>query len=162
MAVFKLSELPKVKLPAKLYAVNVYLEVDDKDITAIRNILWYQLRINPYASWFLASSNTDSKTAFKYSEKTGKRGRPKIKVDGDKVKNHVHIGVIGNAEKSGYSMAKNVANSINKRVGKKVTRVIAMQGAGFITYSYQQANSFHQGGDFDFLQCKDDFFIEID
>lgn len=159
--VFRLSELPKVKLSGKLYAVEVYSEVDDKDIKAYENYLAYHHKKNPHASWFLAPSNTDSKTAFKYSERTGKRGRPKIKVDGDKVKNHVHIGVMGNADKSGYSMAKNVATSINKRAGKKITRVISMQGAGFITYSYQQAYSFKQGGDFDFRQCKDDFFIEV-
>ena len=162
MAIFRLSELRKVKLDAKLYAIEVYSEVDDKDAKAHENYLAYYQKKNLHASWFYALSNTDSKTAFKYSERTGKRGRPKIKVDGNKVKNHAHIGIMGNAEKSGYSMAKNVANSINKRAGKKITRVIAMQGAGFITYSYQQAYSFKQGGDFDFRQCKDDFFIEID
>lgn len=160
--VFKLSALPKVKLKATLYAIYVYLEIDEKDIKAYEDCLRYQQKKNTFSSWFLAPSSTDSKTAFKYSERTGKRGRPKTKVDGDKVKRHVHIGVMGNAEKSGYSMAKTVANSINKRAGKKVTRVVAMQGAGFITYSYQQADSFRQGGDFDFTQCKDDFYIEVE
>lgn len=162
MSLFRLSELRQVKLPAVLYNLQYFNEPDDKDIMSVENTLRRYGKKNPYASWFMAPSSTDSKTAFKYSERTGKRGRPKTKVDGDKVKKHLHIGIMGNAEKSGYSMAKTVANSINKRAGKKITRVVAMQGAGFITYSYQQADSFRQGGDFDFTQCKDDFYIEVD
>lgn len=162
MSLFRLSELRKVQLEAVIYNLQYFHEPDDKDIMSVENALRYQQKKNPFISFFMGISNTDSKTAFKYTERTGKRGRPKTKVDGKKVDTHLHIGIMGNAEKSGYSVAKNVAKTINKRLGKKATRVVAMQGAGFITYSYQQSDSFKQGGDFDFMQCKDDFYIEVD
>jgi hypothetical protein len=162
MAVFKLSELRQVKLDATLYNLQYFHKPDNKDIMSVENALRYQQKKHPYISFFIGISNTDSKTAFKYTERTGKRGRPKIKVDGKKVDTHLHIGIMGNAEKSGYSVAKNVSKTINKRLGKKATRVVAMKGADFITYSYRQADSFKQGGDFDFLQCKDDFFLLIE
>jgi hypothetical protein len=161
MSLFKLSELRKVKLPGKLYAVPIYAKASNKDLKAYEDSLRYYQKKFPESSYFIAVSNTDSKTAFKYTKRTGKRGRPKVIVDGKKVDTHAHIGIIGNAKKSGYSMAKRFAESVNKRAKKKITRIVAMQGAGFITYSYQQAYSFKQGGDFDFLQCKDDFFIEV-
>jgi len=164
MAVFKLSKVPKVniptKLPAVLYAIHVYSEVSEKDIMAYENYLNYQRKKYPFISHFVGVSNTDSKTAFKHIERTGKRGRPKTKVDGNKVKRHVHIGVMGNAEKSGYSVAKNVANSINKRAGKKITKIQPVN-AGFINYVYSQSDTFHQGGDFDFINCDDDYYLGL-
>lgn len=158
---FKFTDLPKVELPAIIYSLELYHEPDDKDIKALEDALRYIQKKNPHISWFVAVSDTDSKNAVKYSDKTGKRGRPKIKVDGKKTKKHIHTGIMGNAEKSAYSVAKGIGQSMNKRIGKKCTKVISMQGAGFITYSYKQSNSFHQGGDFDFRQCKDDFYIEV-
>ncbi|MDW5299533.1 MAG: hypothetical protein SA378_05275 [Sedimentibacter sp.] len=157
---FRFTNLRKVKLPATLYCLEYYYEPTDKDIKSLENSLDYAQKKNPHISWFVAVSDTDSKTAVKYYDKTGKRGRPKIKVDGTKIKRHLHIGIMGNEEKSAYSVAKGIGNSINKRIGKKCTKIVAMKGAGFITYSYQQANTFHTGGDFDFSQCKDDFYIE--
>lgn len=161
MSIFRLSDLRQVELKATLYNLQIYHDLSDQDIMALENALRRYSKKNPHASFFIGISSTDSKTAVKYTEKTGKPGRPKTKVDGDKVKRHPHVGIIGNAEKSAYSMAKQVGGFMNKRLGKKATRVVSMQGAGFITYSYQQSDSFKQGGDFDFTQCKDDFYIEV-
>ena len=159
---FKIVDLPKVELQAVLYNLEMYIiEPTDKDIMSLENALKYARKKNNHISWFIAVSDTESNSAVKYTEKTKKQGRPKIKVYGKKIKKHVHIGIIGNSDKSAYTVAKNIGQSMNKRFGKKITRVVAKKGAGFITYSFKQANSFHTGGDFDFYQCKDDFYIEI-
>ena len=160
---FRFVDLPKVKLPGKLYSLEWYIEPDDKDIKALEDCLRYLQKKNPYISWFVADSSTNSKKPIlRYSEKTGKRGRPKMKVLGEKVKRHVHTGIMGDENNSAYSVAKNVGQSMNKRSGKKATKVISMQGTCFIGYAFRQSNSFHQGGDFDFRQCKDDFYIEVE
>jgi hypothetical protein len=158
---FTLSDLPKVELPGVLYSLELYFEPTDKDIIALENALKYAQKKYDHISWFVAVSDTESSSAIKYSEKQGKRGRPKTKVDGVKTKRHIHTGVMGNKEKSSYTVIKNIAVKMNKRVGKKVTKVKAMKGAGFIGYAYKQANTFHCGGDFDFKQCKDDFYIDV-
>lgn len=148
-----IREQQEIKLPAVLYAIETYkTALTDNDITAVINALRYQHKKQPFISWFVSVSDTDSDTAIKAVEKTGKPGRPKTVVTGSKVDTHVHIGVMGDKEHSAYTAAKNVGLTINKRFGKKVTKVATMQGTGFIAYSYQQANKFHTGGDFDFGQ----------
>lgn len=153
---YKYADMQEVKLPAVLYSIELYVtEPTDNDIKAFKNALRYQQQKEPFISWFVAVSDTESDTAVKTKKKTGKPGRPKTVVTGSKVEKHVHVGVIGDKAHSAYSAAKRVGSSMNKRFGKKATRVIAMQGAGFIAYSYKQANSFQTGGDFDFSQYKE-------
>ena len=151
-----IQKAQEMKLPAVLYAVETYkTPITDNDIKAVENALRRQQQKAPHISWFVAVSDTDSKDAVKTVEKTGTRGRPQTVVTGSKVDTHVHIGLVGDKEQSAYTAAKNVGLMINKRFGKKVTKVVTMQGTGFISYSYQQANCFHTGGDFDFLAYKE-------
>lgn len=157
---FRFADLPRVKLPGKLYSLELYIEPSDADIKALRNALTYEQRKAPFISWFIADSDTESSTAVKTTEKAGVKGRPKTVVYGKKTARHAHVGIVGSEGRSAYSTAKRVGVSINKRLGGSKTRVIAMDGAGFIPYCYKQANRFYTGGSFDFLQCKDDFFIE--
>lgn len=83
-----------------------------------------------------------------------------MKVTGEKINKHTHIGIIGSKEKSAYSVATGLKELINKRKGIRCSIVVSMKGAGYIAYSYKQANSFHTGGEFDFSPCYTDFYIE--
>lgn len=161
---FRFADLPRVKLPGKLYSLELYIEPSDADIKALRNALTYEQRKEPHISWFVADSDTDSSTAVKTTAKAGVKagvkGRPKTVVYGKKTVRHAHVGIVGSEGCSAYSTARRVGVSMNKRLGGSKTRVIAMDGAGFIPYCYKQVNRFYTGGNFDFLQCKDDFFIE--
>lgn len=159
---FKFPEIRKVKLPGKLYSVEVYGQITTKDIRAIEDKLRYEHKKSPFYSWFVAVSTTDSKTAYKHPEVTGKKGRAKSLVDGMHVPKHVHIGLIGSNGKSANSIAEKLKISVNKRAGRKKSKVVSKKGAYFISYAYQQSDSFHSGGDFDFKQCKDIYFTLLD
>ncbi len=158
--IYKYSDMPKVKAPAVLYSIELYFEATDKDIIDLQNAYKYARKKNPHISWFIADSDTDSKTAFKVIERTGKQGKQKIVVYGDKVPRHIHTGVMGNEEKSAWKVAEHIRVSMNKKKGKKIARVVSMQGVGFIRYSCMQANHFYKGGDFDFSFAESDFYIE--
>lgn len=158
---FRFSDLRRVIYEAVLYRIELYTEIDERDIMSYLNTLRRIQKRFPHVSYFMAVSSVESKTAQKTCEYTGKRGRPKIVVRGKKVRLHIHQGAIGNKDGSAYKFQKEVAKSLNKRFGKKVTRVVSMEGLDYITYSYEQSKSFRKGGSFDFSQCFDQFFIEV-
>jgi hypothetical protein len=167
----KYENMPIVELPSPLYSLYRFEDdLSDTDIMALENACRRYESRYPGVSWFVAVSNTDSKTAFRYTERTGKRGRPKTKVDGKKIGKHVHTGAVSTNDKYGetaLAFQKKISDVMNKRAGREISKPQCMakkklntKGALFITYAYKQHLSFHTGGDFDFKQCKDDFYIE--
>lgn len=160
--IYRYADMQKVKAPAVLYSIELYFEATDKDIEDLQNAYKYARKKNPHISWFIADSDTDSKTAIKATVKTGKRGRPKTVVYGDKVPRHIHTGVMGNEEQSAWKVAEHIRVKMNKKKGKKIARVVSKQGVGFIRYSCMQANNFYKGGDFDFSFAENDFYIEVE
>jgi len=154
---FKFTDMPIVIVPGKLYCIYCFFNPTAKDIMSIKNACRRSAKEYTNASWFVAISETVGRGAVKSTVKTGLPGRPKTVVKGKKVRRHIHIGVIG---KSSYSFQEKVRKVINKRVGRKVTKMQSMKGLGFVRYCYRQSYSFQQGGEFDFLQCKDGLFID--
>lgn len=164
-----------IELPGIVYCMEWYGEHTELDIMALENACRRYAIKNPDVTCFIAGSDTESKTARKEKIFTGKRGRPKIIVNGKKVRAHVHIGAIGSNGASAKSFLLNVSKVLNKRAGKKVTKVYSMtmyeendngekelvsKGAKYIVYCHKQANFFHTIGNYDLSQFKDYNFIE--
>ena len=176
---FKATDLRAVKFPGVLYRLDLYMAPTKRDIYALENACRRYQKQYPYVSWFIAISTTKTHAdkVYRYAgekrvknyrtysrrspQKTGKRGRPKMVVDGERTSLHIHQGAVGSGGQSANTFQKKVAVAMNKRYGgKKVASPKSMKGAAFIAYCYEQADSFHTGGDFDFRQCiTPDFYL---
>ena len=154
-------------MPSVMYSLEIYRRqgLSDKDVTAILNALWYQKGKFPEVSFFMGVSNTNSATAKRKVVHTGKRGRPRIVIEGKQEPQHVHIGAVG---KGAYSFMHKMKKSVDRRfyaeVGSKTSRVVSKKklfhAIDFLTYAYRQSQPFYTGGDFDFEQyTKDPFFL---
>lgn len=158
---FRARDLRQVKATSPLYRIDWFINPTERDIMSFCNSCRRYAKEYPNVSWFIAISENASDTSVKQFEKTGKKGRPKVIINGKKANLHVHQGAIGIKGNSAYSYQIKVAKALNRRAGRKVTHVSSMKGLDYINYSYKQAKSFQTGGNFDFMQCADQFFMVI-
>lgn len=146
------------KLPAVCYSIEIYktpLSISEFENMIVERLKYYGRRDG--VSWLAVYSTTDSKNAKQAVERTGKRGRPRKVVKGKKVEGHAHVLIIGNKEKSAYSTAQTVKNSIDKKYqyyNKKMSKVVSKgdnaHAYNFMEYSMKQADTVRTGGEFDF------------
>lgn len=147
------------KVGATAYSVEIYvtpLSVDDYK-TIVEKFKYYGKRDG--VSWQAIYSTTDSDTAKQTVNKTGRVGRPRKIVNGQKIDGHTHNIILGNANKSAHGTAQAIKKSIDKsyaRKGKKtkVCKVVSISdGEHFynkVGYDLRQADIIRTGGDFDF------------
>lgn len=144
------------KIDANCYGLEVYqTPLTEKDFLQIVEKLKYYCKKDK-VSFLAVFSTTASNTAEQAVEHTGKRGRPRKIVHGDKVDAHVHLSIVGTKEKSAYSTAQKVKKSIDKKYEKPVCQVQSkgntVHAYNYIAYSLRQADMIRTGGDFDFRQ----------
>ena len=150
---FRLIDL---KLPAAVYAIYIFQTgLTERDFLAISAKLRYYANLDD-VSWLAVYSTTESQSVQNKPQNNGKRGRPKKNVVGKKVNPHCHLTVVGTKEKSAYNTAVRFKKSVDKKRGKKITRVVS-KGDSFdariwIGYCLKQADILRSGGDFDFQQ----------
>lgn len=105
-------------------------------------------------SFLAVYSTTESDTARQAAVHTGKRGRPKKIVTGEKTDGHMHCIIKGTKDKSAYSATQEIEKSLNKKFKRNICKVDSL-GKGnhaynFINYCWKQADVFRTGGDFDY------------
>jgi hypothetical protein len=155
-----IKELYVKPLDSPVYVVECYVvekykrDMTSKEIRAIHDILINTVKKYSGVSFLLADSTTDNKTANKYKEYTGKKGRPKRIVEGVKTLRHTHIRLIGNKSISANKAAERVKERINKRYKDKLSRSYS-RGTGQhavndLAYCFRQADHVYKSGDFDF------------
>lgn len=142
----------EAELKSKLYYLELYLtNLDDKFMDNLERVIRYRhKKYYPFASWFVARSETKSTTAKRKSIPTGRPGRPKTVIKGAKVPKHTHMAFIGDEHRSAWGFANTIKKSLNKNAGRKVTK-IEKGDTGFISYCYRQAYRFHKGGNFNWF-----------
>jgi hypothetical protein len=137
------------ELPATLYqlfTVNPYKKsLSQKQIWSIENILRNALKKHPHVKVFIVVSST-GKNARRVKKKVNGRYRTFIK--GRKVPVHVHIGVIGDEQKSAKDYVVCVAKRLSKAGFHNKIKSIKdnTHAKNHINYCYKQADSFHQYG----------------
>ena len=143
-----------LKLPARIYAVYLFeTGLTEREFLAIAAKLRYYANLDG-VSWLAVYSTTESQSVQNKPQNNGKRGRPKKNLVGKKVNPHCHLTVVGTKEKSAYNTAVRFKKSVDKKRGKKITRVVS-KGDSFdariwIGYCLKQADILRSGGDFDF------------
>jgi len=142
------------KLATPLYCIEVYFVPTTADISAIeQKMRRLQKNKYPFVSWLLVESTTDSDTAVRLPCRTGKRGKPPMRIYGEKINLHLHIVAIGkNRKQSANSFADELICFINKRKGKPMAKKRYLSGTAFINYCCKQTDSFRSGGEF-FRKC---------
>lgn len=150
-------------LEANLYSLEIYnpkegLTIRDK--YSILDKLHKRREKHPHVSFLYVESTTSKVKGFKYIH-TGKPGRPKKHICGNKVAGHVHIAIIGTSEKSAYKYVKDVKEAINKRFLKSApyTKRCRSESKGnrehainYINYCLNQADLKRTAGDFNFYE----------
>ena len=145
-----------MKIPAVVYGLYLFeTNLTKRDYLAIAAKLRYYANLDG-VSWLAVFSTTESCTAESKPYKSGTRGRPTKQIIGKKVSSHCHLSVVGTKEKSAYNTAVRFKKSVDKKRGKKITRVVS-KGDSFdariwIGYCLKQADILRSGGDFDFQQ----------
>jgi len=145
--------------PTPIYLIELFWRgLTDRDMDNIeRKFHYHQQRYFPFCSWAVAGSEIEGDSARKGKERTGKRGRPKTVVYGNKVERHAHIPIIGDETCSGYSFAKKMCAILNKSAGKTVAKLRNTRSILFIDYCIRQSYRFHTGGKFNWRGCKSGF-----
>ena len=148
---FKLTDF---KLPARIYAVYLFeTGLTEREFLAIAAKLRYYANMDG-VSWLAVYSSTESATAQRKTHNNGKRGRPKKCVVGKKVNSHCHLSLIGTPIKSAYSAAIRFKNAVDKKVRRKISRVVSKgdsyDGRVWIGYCTKQGDILRSGGNFDF------------
>lgn len=152
-------------LNANVYSVEIYkTPLLKKEFLQLVEIFKYHCRKDGI-SWMIVYSTTESKSAEQTTERTGKRGRPRKTVSGNKIEGHIHSTLIGDSAKSAYSTACGIKESIDKKYknyGKRISKVVSKGNSyrayTFMKYCMKQADIIRTGGDFDFKEYVMDRF----
>ena len=151
--------LTSLKTGRQAYQVRIFIQN-----LSLRDFLNISRKFQYYCgkdgvSWLCVYSSTDSENARPVFIKTGKPGRPKKKVEGDKVPAHMHFIIIGTSDKSPRQTGLKLTKSINKYGYKKgfLTKKSQLHsladGDHFfndVAYDLTQSDNYRSGGDFDF------------
>lgn len=140
-------------IDSTLYSVEIYKQGITLDgYYKIVSLMRYLCKKNNI-SFLCVLSTTDSLFAISYFEKSGKRGRPKRKVNGRKVAAHVHTAVIGTAEKSAFSVCQEICKRLKNKhriSAKTVSKGREQHAYNFVKYLFNQADITRSYGEFDF------------
>ena len=140
------------RIDTPLYGLEIYkVPLTEKEFFAICKRLSYYAKKDG-SSWFAVHSTTDHKTAAQSTIKTGRAGRPRKIVKGEKVAPHMHIGVVGI---HGHRTAQSVKKAVNKKFEGSFSRVTHknnLHAYNYVAYAFRQSDFYRSGGDFDFLE----------
>ena len=148
-----MGELLKLLPPAPMYSIILEKYASEED--AERNLNNISMRMTrlckkkfPSISFYAVTSKTSGKNARKTIVKTGRRGRPKLSITGDKALPHIHIAVYG--EKSA-TFCKRFTSSINRKAGKIIAKYEKVDvDIAFLGYIYRQGYMVRKYGALDF------------
>lgn len=140
-------------IDSTLYSVEIYKQdISIEEFNRIVALFRYQCQKSG-SSFLLILSTTNSTFAFPIIEQTGKRGRPRRKVYGKKVPTHLHVAVIGTAEKSAFSVCQEICKRLKNKhriSAKTVSKGREQHAYNFVRYCFNQADISRSFGDFDF------------
>ena len=159
---FKPSEWPVYNFEHKFY--NLYFRAKHENMDeAVKYMNTLNLNMRRWLdgsgnSFLLGVSVIDSKKPIGWqTEKTGRPGRPKIKVQGQVKKPHIH------AIMYGHDVSKN-AKMVCEMLKKKSGKPIAYNGkgtSGYASYIISQCKgNIRTFGDFDFMKLSGGEYIE--
>lgn len=149
---------------AVCYSLEVYQKpLNEHDFERIVGRIRYYCKDD--VSWLAVFSTTESATAKQIVNHTGKRGRPRKTVVGEKTDGHIHTAFVGTKEKSAYTVTQKLKKNINKMFGKNICCVSSKGKAdhayNWISYCLKQGDVTRTGGEFDFRGInKKDFFCK--
>lgn len=144
--------------------------VEDADINALK--MWLRRLDNEHIAFILTDSTTDGKDCNKEIIRNGKVGRPKKRVEGKKVKRHIHGLIISTDSSNDINEIKqSLSKYCNKRRKKRPN--LKQQKIGIIKSEYvnkglyiakyidRQADHEYRGGDFNFNYFKDERYYTL-
>lgn len=156
-----------IEFEATPYYIEVYHDkengLDEKDKMSILNTLKRYRNKYPFSSYLYVES-TRRKVKHRKKIYTGKPGRPKEIVAGQKALPHVHIVLIGNQEHSVWTCATKIEKAIDKRLRRnglrgKRAKLIGFKSnqhaVNYINYALLQADMVRTEGDYDFYKFSD-------
>ena len=143
-------------VPAQVYYIEIYKQYTEQGFLQLCEKVRYHCSKHN-VSYLLAFSTTDSKTAKPKHQRTGKRGRPRKIIDGKKVDGHCHnLFISDDKQKSCRQTILKIANSINKKEQRKVTKINSISNGAdvhdFTGYILRQSDILRAGGSFDFKE----------
>lgn len=146
------------EVPAQVYYISIYKQYTKKGFLQLCEKVRYYCNKND-VSYLLGYSSTDSKTAKPKYKKTGKRGRPQKVIQGKKINGHIHSEFIGDKNKSCRQTVLTIANAINKKELKKITKINSIPNGvdvhDYTGYILRQSDAIRSGGEFDFKEFYD-------
>lgn len=153
---FKLKDLIKwLSVGKTAYSVWIFVPLSKDDYVNVISEKFRHYGEKYGASWLTAYSTTDSKTATVTYERTGKRGRPKKIIVGDKVDGHCHNLIL--SRKAANDIKKSIDKTYKERgFNKRVSRVKCVSDGlhlfNTVEYCIRQADICNSGGDFKFKE----------
>ena len=156
MSILNSTQLQQLyKIPATVYYIEIYKTFDRQEFLRLCETVRYYCQKDDI-SYLLAFSTTDSKSVKIKYLKTRKRGRPQKIVTGKKVNGHCHNTFIGTEEKSCRQTVLKIANAINKKQPRKITKIQSISNGAdvhdFTGYILRQSDILRAGGSFDFKE----------
>ena len=114
---------------------------------------------HPQISVLIVLSDVEGKRAYKHKEKTGRPGRPRMIIDGPKVRLHVHVVICGVSGVS--SFAQKIMEGVNKKAGKSIAKKFKRRSAYYIQYLLKQGKKIRRVGPFNFNVAATPWFVDI-
>ncbi len=139
--------------------------VEKRDVHALNT--WLRRKSDKEGLSFLLDESTTENAYTERYVRTGKRGRPKRVVVGDKVGRHVHC-IIGSSDSSlnvkelKTTTSEYLRKRQKKRKNLKQHKIKELTGMYIVKYQYNQADHRYSYGDYDFSYFLDERYFTAD